>query len=210
MLYTNGNNQFISAPKIRTQQLLPPTIQHTKQGEPTRTNRNGQIRILPSTTVIQPPKIPYKEQMKWGEPTWTLFHVLAEKIRPEYFHQIRFDLLNIITSICANLQCPDCANHATTYMNTINLNLIQTKEHLRTMLHSFHNSVNARKNVPQFVPESLDIYKNMPLIQVLHRFMYYFELKYTTNMRMIPNGFARTLQAKKLKEWFNLNFGAFE
>jgi hypothetical protein len=60
------------------------------------------------------------KKMKWGEPIWNLFHVLAEKVKEETFANIREELLNIIYTICANLPCPDCANHATTYMNNIN------------------------------------------------------------------------------------------
>jgi len=56
------------------------------------------------TPMKEPPK---KKTMKWGEPTWFMFHTLAEKIKPEYFSIVRVDFLNIINTICANLPWPE-------------------------------------------------------------------------------------------------------
>ena len=79
----------------------------------------------PSQTDASKPK-----KMRWGEPTWYLFHALAEKVKEDKFHIVRQELLNTIYSICKNLPCPLCANHATEYMNGINFNTIQTKQNL--------------------------------------------------------------------------------
>ena len=63
-------------------------------------------------TTLSNANTPMKKTMKWGEPTWFMFHTLAEKIKPEYFQEIRMDLLNIIYTICTNLPCPDCARQS--------------------------------------------------------------------------------------------------
>lgn len=209
MLYTNGNHRLITnvsrPPIVNSVPNIPVSI-------PLRPNRQGHVRFYnePSTQQPNPPLIPYKDQMKWGEPTWTLFHVLVEKVKPEHFAAIRPDLIDVITSICANLQCPDCSHHATTYLASVNFNNIQTKDQLRIMLYTFHNTVNERKSVQLFEFEQMDVYKQMNTATIIHRFMYFFEIKYTTNLRMMPNGFARTQQAHKLKQWFDRNIMAFD
>ena len=108
--------------------------------------------IAAEITPAEPPK---KKSMKWGEPTWFMFHTLAEKIKPEYFLVIRQELLHVIHSVCSNLPCPDCARHAKQYMNGVNFNAIRTKDDLRILLHRFHNEVNQKKGFPLFPFEQL-------------------------------------------------------
>jgi hypothetical protein len=115
------------------------------------------------------PVDPSKKKMKWGEPTWFLFHTLAEKIKPEYFTAIKKELLNVIYSICANLPCPTCATHAISYMKEVNFDAISTKDHLRIMLFRFHNEVNVRKNVPEFPYEKLaEKYSSANTVNIIH------------------------------------------
>ena len=38
---------------------------------------------------------PEEKKMKWGEPTWFLFHTLAHKIKEDNFSQIKNDFLNM-------------------------------------------------------------------------------------------------------------------
>jgi hypothetical protein len=104
--------------------------------------------------IVQPENGPKK--MSWGEPTWILFHVLAEKIKDEEFSQIRPELLEVIYTICSNLPCPDCANHASMYLNDIRYKNIQTKEQLKTMLFQFHNTVNKKKDFAIFMSKNLN------------------------------------------------------
>lgn len=157
--------------------------------------------------AIEPPK---KKSMKWGEPTWFLFHTLAEKIKPEYFQEIRADLLNIIYTICTNLPCPDCAKHANAYMNGVNFNSITTKEHLRLLLYRFHNEVNRRKGFAEFPLDQLtEKYSKADTVKIIHYFMPFFEDKHAS-IRMISDDMHRARIALQLKAWFNKNIGAFE
>ena len=100
-----------------------------------------------STSMSTEPTV---KKMKWGEPTWFLFHTLACKVKEDCFQKVRGDLLNHIYSICVNLPCPMCANHAKEYMKNINFNTIRTKQDLIDMLYVFHNAVNKKKNFPYF------------------------------------------------------------
>jgi hypothetical protein len=156
---------------------------------------------------IEIPKLPKK--MKWGEPTWYLLHCLAEKVKEEVFTSIRIDLLNLIFTICSNLPCPDCANHASEYLKNINYLNIQTKQQLKNMLYNFHNTVNAKKRMPIFPRHELEVkYINMNFIQVIHTFMVHFEDKHKS-IRMIANDFHRSRISQSMKQWFNNNISNF-
>ena len=184
---TRNNNQL---PQLQQQ----PQIQIHSQQQP-----QIQIQSQPS----QPKK------MKWGEPTWILFHTLAEKVNENTFSQIRVELLNTIYSICANLPCPDCAEHATAYLNGINFKTIQTKEQLKYMLYSFHNTVNAKKGVELFPIANLDKYAQMNLINVIYTFIPFLQDK-SNSIRMIANDFHRTRMVSQLKIWFNTYISYFD
>ena len=159
------------------------------------------------TSAVQVPTGPKK--MSWGEPTWALFHVLAEKVKDEEFERIRLELLNVIYTICSNLPCPDCANHAAMYLNDIRYQNIQTKAQLKNMLWAFHNVVNKKKDFPQFPRDQLETkYAAYPLIPVLHAFMVKFQDKHRS-IRMIADDFHRSKISEKLKGWFNDHISSF-
>jgi hypothetical protein len=181
-----------------------------------RPNNTTIIRIPRNPTpTIQPPQItetdiPKKKKMIWGEPTWFLFHTLAEKVHAEDFSKIRVELLNIIYTICVNLPCPDCAKHATDYMNKINYSTIQTKEQLKDMLFIFHNEVNKRKFVTLFRREDLESkYSLANTIPVIQNFMTRFRNKHAS-IHMIANDLHRTRISNIMSEWFNKNIKYFD
>ena len=64
---------------------------------------------------------------QWGPPTWILLHAIAEKINESFFPDISVQLFQIISQICKNLPCPECATHATEFLNSVKMNTIQTK-----------------------------------------------------------------------------------
>lgn len=160
--------------------------------------------------VIQPPQDPKKKSMKWGEPTWFLFHTLAQKVKDEDFKNIRSELLNIIYSICVNLPCPDCASHATSYMNNINFNVIQSKQQLKDMLFAFHNTVNLRKGYKLFNHDELDEkYNSANTNSIIRYFMEHFKNRHSS-IHMIANDMHRGRIVNILVSWFNVNIVHFE
>tara|TARA_B100000925_G_C21962980_1_gene454247 strand:+ start:32 stop:688 length:657 start_codon:yes stop_codon:yes gene_type:complete len=134
-------------------------------------NRITNIRaingLLPTTTE----PIPHRKEMTWGRATWFLFHTLAEKVKEEYFLQIKKELCNNIYKICSCLPCELCRAHAIEYVQNINFDNIQTKTDFKRMLFNFHNVVNKNKNYQIYKYEDLDEqYKKGNLIQIINNF----------------------------------------
>lgn len=218
---TNGSSQ---AP-IRTvpfgvgisRMRMPPAQTQPPPQPPIQTQTQNQIPVraptiipasTPSGTLIRS-EATKKKPMKWGEPTWFLFHTLAEKVKDEYFSQIRKELLDVIYTICVNLPCPTCAVHATQHMNGINYSTIQTKQQLKDMLFAFHNTVNGRKGFPLFDYSGLDAkYSAANTVLIIQNFMVHFEDKHAS-VHMIANDMHRARIAKILKKWFNENIQYF-
>ena len=148
-------------------------------------------------------------KLKWGEPIWNLFHVLAEKIIPEHFFSIRTELFDIIRNICYNLPCPDCANHARNYINSVNFNSITTPLHLKELFFNFHNTVNKRKNFPIFDRNQLDKrYESMNLRNTIIIFLKHFRNKHNS-VRMMTDDFFRSKLSNKIEKWFVENINKF-
>ena len=168
---------------------------------------NSYINQVSKENVVEE-QIPKK--MKWGEPTWFLFHTLAEKIKQQHFDHKKLDLINIITVICNNLPCPNCANHASEYMRKLNYNSIKSKQELKNFLFQFHNEVNVRKGFPLFPHEQLDEKYSKALTKnIIQHFMTFFQDKHKS-IHMIANDMHRARISQNLKQWFNNNIQYFD
>ena len=145
------------------------------------------------------------KKMLWGEPTWFMLHILAEK-----WQEIELQsLLDTIYTICIHLPCPTCAEHAKQYLNGVNFLGIQSKEQLKQMLFEFHNTVNQRKGYPLFAYDNVEekysraITKNM-----VQNFMAHYEQK-SKSIRLIADDLHRQRLISTLKEWFNTHMYLF-
>lgn len=166
-------------------------------------NQRQQSLSQPQQPLVKTFAESNRQKVKWGWPTWKFFHVIAHKIKPEHFKQVRKELLDTIYSICTTLPCPVCAQHATQYMNAMNFNNIQTKEDLKDMLFSFHNSVNARKNYKPMNKSELDAtYANFNTIAVAREFMYYYKDRHRS-MKLLADDMLRSKLAINIQNWFN-------
>jgi hypothetical protein len=157
--------------------------------------------------VPEPPK---PKPMKWGEPTWYFLHTIAEKIKPELFEANKTELFEIVRTVCRTLPCPDCARHATEYMDKINFYNIRTKTDLQKMLWTFHNEVNQRKGFPLFPYESLgEKYSRAITRNIIQEFVRIHEDKHAS-FRMIADDFYRKKITANLKNWFIANIQLFD
>ena len=158
-----------------------------------------------SYETIETPK-----KIKWGYPTWLLFHTMSVKIKDELVDSYIDNVMRTIYIICINLPCPDCANHAKTYLDSINLINIRTKYQLQRMLFDFHNSVNARKGYPMFDFSNLEeTYSRAITRNVIVNFIDNFKDK-SRSIKMIANDFHRARLVNELTDWFNKNIEIFE
>jgi hypothetical protein len=165
------------------------------------------VTFAATNNVVEDTNKPKK--MKWGEPTWFLFHSLAEKIKEEHFNTVKNELVNTIYVICKNLPCPMCATHATQFMNSVNFSTIQNKNDLINLLWRFHNEVNIKKNVPIFPHEQLqEKYSRANLVNIIQLFMYHFKDRHAT-LKMIADDMYRQKIATKIQDWFRQNLQYF-
>lgn len=148
------------------------------------------------------------KKIKWGEPFWNMFHVLAEKIKESEFSRLREGLLNLVFTICSNLPCPDCTTHAVQYLNGINFNTIRTKDDFKMMMYNFHNTVNVRKDYPIFPKEGLEKYARGNVIPIIENFMQHFLVNHR-NFHLLADDIQRRRISEGVKKWFQENIKCF-
>jgi hypothetical protein len=139
----------------------------------------------------------------WGPHTWTMLHTLAEKINETDYPRLSAQLFGMVKRICAVLPCPECSEHATTFLNTIKQSNISNKEDFINMLYLFHNRVNVRKKKPLFNHLNLNKYKSISLPQAYSNFISVFHTR--GNMKMLAETFQRQLVIRDLRTWLNTN-----
>ena len=172
--------------------------------------RRQQPSNQPVQTIKEVPEDPSKKKMKWGEPVWFFFHTIAEKVNPESFATVRVELLQLITSICRNLPCPTCSQHASTYLANTNLNTIKTKEQLIEFFYTFHNEVNKRKGFAQFPRELLrEKYSKANTMNIINHFLVNL-LDKSYSIRMIADDFHRKRLVVEIKKWLGNNLQHFQ
>jgi hypothetical protein len=148
-------------------------------------------------------------KMKWGKPIWTFFHVMAEKIKPEYFNLVIKDYLRFVLLICGTLPCPVCSAHATEYMRTINLNNIRCKEDLIQLFYNFHNVVNQRKGYTVLQKDQIPQYETANTIIAIRDFVRAFEDK-SRAMKLMADDLSRARISSQFKFWINENIKYFD
>jgi hypothetical protein len=163
-------------------------------------NRPTSSLTIPNQPVIQPEK-----KMRWGEPTWFLFHTLTHKIKDENFSSVKVDFINILFLICRNLPCPICAEHATNYIANININSFQNKQQLKDFFFEFHNTLNKKKGYPIFNKADLDDkYSKAVTANIIQNFMVYYRDK-SKSIRNISNDYFREKAIQTIYQWLSAN-----
>jgi len=148
-------------------------------------------------------------KLRWGPSTWFLFHTLAEKIKEKDFDILKNELIDLIKSICMNLPCPNCSNHATQYIQNLNYISIRTKNDLKIFLFNFHNDVNRRRNVKLFSLEELNSkYSKSNTLNIINNFVSVFQYK-NKSFNMIANEMQKQRQLETFKSWIKTNIQSF-
>lgn len=116
----------------------------------------------------------------WTSLTWCLFHTLAQQTHTPDFPIVGKELLEKIRTLCHNLACSMCTDHATEYFKTVDLDTIQTHEDLIDFFWKFHNNVNTTKEydvTPHdiFPHDKLNIYRCFNVKQLFREIYIYFK-----------------------------------
>jgi len=170
------------------------------------------VSMNPQVKKIEPQKPIKKERVKemlWGEPTWFLFHTLAEKIKETHFAELKNKLISFIKQICNNLPCPECAQHATSFVNGVNFDAIINKDQLKVFFFNFHNEVNRRKEYDVFEFPDIEKYKNAVTINIVKNFFYHFGKK-NYNVKLDVSGYQRSVLLKNFRTWLETHYYCFD
>ena len=144
------------------------------------------------------------KKKEWGNAVWLLFHTLAEKLKDEHKAEINI-LLTHITNICGNLPCPDCQQHASRVINSVNkVHISASKESLIDFLWSFHNSVNQKTKAAFYPKESLVIYKRANTVNIIKNFIVIMSAA-SNNQKTMLNSFHRELYIKQFTDYIKNN-----
>ena len=150
-------------------------------------------------------------KMLWGRCTWILFHVLAARINEKSYPSLKGEILGIINQVCKNLPCPDCASHATNFINIVKLQTVPTKQLLKSMLFQFHNQVNRRLNKRQFTLKELEVYDRYNLGIAIQNFLTFYAKRYNGTLQagIQSTELRRRRIAISVHEWFKKNWHHF-
>jgi hypothetical protein len=144
----------------------------------------------------------------WGPPIWNFLHTLAAKIKEDKYNAVSMELFFYIQKICANLPCPECSQHARSFLGKVVFKRVSTKNDLIRLLFLFHNSVNRRKMKSQFSFEDMEKYSNNDLIHSYNNFIDAFNTK--GNMKLLADSFQRNLIIKEFRKWMIQNLHNFD
>jgi hypothetical protein len=145
----------------------------------------------------------------WGPAIWYLFHTLSFKIKPIHFNEIKDQLLDHFVSICNNLPCPECTEHAKQELKHLDKSKITNKKELCMYFIHFHNKVNVRTKKKIFTfDEFISKYKNSVTRNVIANFFIVLS-KSDHNIKLMTNSFHRSTAIVDLKKWLNVNGSKF-
>lgn len=123
----------------------------------------------------------------WGPHVWTFIHTFCERIKDDFFAINKKRIIGSLFMICSNVPCPYCAEHAKTYLKSVDTRKITSKALLKKFFFDFHNNVNKNTKKPIF--DNFDKYKNYSVPNTYRNFKrvflqnYYLRDKFHLTMR---------------------------
>jgi hypothetical protein len=147
---------------------------------------------------------------EWGPHTWKMFHTLAHKVKPEYFDEVKTELINYVFKISSNLPCPYCSSHARLYIKKIKVSSIKSKDDFINFIFLFHNNVNSKLKKPMFSFDDLHkTYENENTLQIINAFINRYSLS-SRRTHLFYNALSCKQILGMFMNWIQLNIHAFE
>jgi hypothetical protein len=147
----------------------------------------------------------------WGPCVWYLFHTLAHHIdeTSPKFESVKNEFISFSFRIATNLPCPECSQHATTYLSKVNPKLIKTKNDLKMLYLNFHNAVNIRKGKPVFSLQDADSKYEKANVKLIIEYFFQIYGKKTVNVKLMINNFHKDILLSEFKAWTVHNIQMF-
>lgn len=148
------------------------------------------------------------KKAEWGPLIWKVLHCITIKIKDEEFPKERTKIIHMITNICSNLPCPQCASHAVGIIKKYKLKDVTTKDDLIKFVYFMHNLVNKRLKKKIFPFENINIYEQYTTTDVLTEyFNKNINEKYGEKMMLYT--FHRKAFLKEYSAYFRSNISKF-
>ena len=145
----------------------------------------------------------------WGPAIWYLLHTLSFKIKISHFNELKDELLDHFVSLCHNLPCPECMEHAQKELKHLDKSKITNKKELCMYFINFHNKVNVRTKTKIFtVDEFISKYKTAVTRNVVANF-FITMTKTDHNVKLMTNSFHRSTAITSLNKWLKINGSKF-
>ena len=134
----------------------------------------------------------------WGPATWTLIHVLAEKLTN---NELVKPIIQLIKQICSCLPCPICREHSTLILHKYSMyDKINTTNDLKRFIWEFHNQVNKKLGKPEYNYIGLTKYSKYNLLSILNIWLKYFNI-FITDVKLYTIKNKINVTKKTVKEF---------
>jgi hypothetical protein len=145
---------------------------------------------------------------EWGPLIWKVLHCITIKIKDEEFPQERENIIKMITNICSNLPCPQCASHSTGIIKKHRLNNVKTKDDLIKFVYFMHNTVNKRLKKPNYSFKNIEQYNQYNTKDVLSEY-FNKNLNARYGEKMMLHSYHRKNFLKQFCDYFRKNISKF-
>lgn len=148
------------------------------------------------------------KKSEWGPIIWKVLHCITIKIKDEEFPKEREQIIWMITNICSNLPCPQCASHASGIIKKHRLKDVKTKAELIKFVYSMHNVVNKRLKKQTYPFNDIQHYDQFNTKAVLSDY-YNMNIKSRYSEKMMLYTYHRNEFMKRFYTYFNSNISKF-
>lgn len=148
------------------------------------------------------------KKAEWGPLIWKVLHCITIKIKDNEFINEREKIIQIITGICSNLPCPQCASHASGLIKKYKLKNMKTKNDIIKFVYLIHNQVNKKLKKQTYSFDNIQIYNDFSIKSLLNDY-YNMNLREKYGEKMMLHSYHRKTFMKIFCDYFRNNISKF-